>query len=226
MAAYFFITSIFACIFTKKLKEESCFFVRGIWNIAAWQRLYRTGRSSLMPSGSLLYTAAAAEEEKQPNKTHGAKYERSAISLQKETENISSPPDLKETAKIMRHDEAHKNCGTYCNGFKKEKHVFTDLMNWKWSFGWWHHHPAFCTVDSKRHQSSTFLWEWKQTDFNSLDCPQSTKSTNIKSLPLGNHVILHNTWAQHLPFPELLWDLWWSDHLRQSHKSLHRTGSP
>lgn len=30
-------------------------------------------------------------------------------------------------------------------------------MNWKWSFGWWHHYSVVCTVNCKGHQSSTFL---------------------------------------------------------------------
>lgn len=59
----------------------------------------------------------------------------------------------------------------------------TDLMNWKWSFGWWHHHPAFFTVNSKCHQSSTFLvraepgenkFSERSKSYDSADCSGST----------------------------------------------------
>ena len=59
----------------------------------------------------------------------------------------------------------------------------TDLMNWKWSFGWWHHHPAFFTVNSKCHQSSTFLvraepdenkFSERSEGYESADCSGST----------------------------------------------------
>lgn len=35
--------------------------------------------------------------------------------------------------------------------------LLTDLLNWKWSFGWWHHHAALCAVNGEGHQSSTLL---------------------------------------------------------------------
>ena len=56
-------------------------------------------------------------------------------------------------------------------------------MNWKWSFGWWHHHPAFFTVNSKCHQSSTFLvraepdenkFSERSEGYDSADCSGST----------------------------------------------------
>lgn len=53
-------------VFTNRLtKEELHYFIRGFWSIAASPSLCRTGRSSLMLSDWLLYTAVAVKEQRQ-----------------------------------------------------------------------------------------------------------------------------------------------------------------
>lgn len=42
--------------------------------------------------------------------------------------------------------------------FLTDYYTLLQLMNRKRSFGWWHHYSVVCTVNSKSHQSSTFLF--------------------------------------------------------------------